>query len=251
MPHINDDQQQDKPLLYLHSAFPCTSDSVFFGPDTYLFLDFLSESRQFLEREPQVVVDVCCGAGAGAIRSTMLYTKAQTYGLDLNKQALELGAVNSSLAGVRVQVASSNLYQALPEDVKDAGVDLIVSNPPYIAPAPADESSIPMYADGGAQTGLELSIRIVKEAVDLLATDGCIMIYTGVAIPVSNPGTDPFLDSVRKVEGLKLRRYVILNPDMWTEEIAVGAYAEVGRIQVVGAVLQKIGGRSATTKRPS
>lgn len=41
------------------------------------------------------------------------------------------------------------------------------------------------------------------------------------------------------MEGIKLVEYTILHPDMWPEEIGRGAYADVGRIQVVGAVLRR------------
>ena len=60
--------------LLVHSAFPTlSSDSVFFGPDTYRFCSFLKRCGLPGGR----VVDVGCGTGAGGIlasQACLLYT---------------------------------------------------------------------------------------------------------------------------------------------------------------------------------
>jgi hypothetical protein len=58
-------------------------------------------------------------------------------------------------------------------------------------------------------------------------------------MPTADPGHDAFLEKLQKVEGAELAEYTILHPDMWPEEIGTGAYADVCRIQVVGAVLRR------------
>jgi len=207
-------------LYYCHSAFPTNSNSVFFGPDTYLYLDFLKTARL----KPRTVVDVCCGAGAGAIHVARQFPDAKVFGLDLNPKALDLAAINSRHAGVEVVFAQSDLFSRAPDDV-----DLIISNPPYIASA----EDVAIYANGGA-SGLELSLRIVDEGLQKLAAGGLLMIYTGVAISLS--GVDPFREYLKDLEVLEYR---ILHPDMWPEEIGKGAYLDVARIQVVGVVVRK------------
>lgn len=231
------------PLYYIHSSFPASSDSVFFGPDTYLFMSFLDTVvRRHLPRPPRSIVDVCCGAGAGAIHAARTYPDASTFGLDLNPRALEMGVVNAKAAGSQVIYRESNLFASLPDAVRNPGVDLIVSNPPYIASS-SEGDQLPTYADGGAQLGLDLSFDIAEESARLLSDRGLLVIYTGVAIPVASPGTDAFLERLRSVEGLELVEYSILHPDMWSEEIGRGAYADIGRIQAVGAVLRRSGNR--------
>lgn len=183
-------------------------------------------------------IDVCCGSGAGAIHLARTYPQARVLGLDLNPRALRLGGVNAHLAGAKVDYHESDLYAAVPEEYKRTGIDLIVSNPPYIASS-ADGKDLPMYADGGAEFGLDISLRIVEEGMKILSKKGIIIVYTGVAIPVADPGHDAFLEKLHDVEGADLVEYTILHPDMWPEEIGHGAYADVGRIQVVGAVLRK------------
>ena len=223
-------------LYYIHSAFPTTeSDAVFFGPDTYFFLDFLTRESSYLPAErPRTVVDVCCGSGAGAIHLARRLPNSQVLGLDLNPKALSLGKINAKMADCYVSFAESDLFAAV-KSQKD--IDLIVSNPPYIASAGND---IPMYAAGGAQQGLDLPLRIVKEGIEALANRGLVMIYTGVPISYRKPGHDPFLEQLRKIEGAELVSYKIIHPDMFGEELSSPAYADTGRIQVIGAVLRKL-----------
>jgi methylase of polypeptide subunit release factors len=211
---------------------------VFFGPDTYLFVSFLQTINRHMQQPPKSMVDVCCGSGAGAIHMARAYPQAKAIGLDLNPRALSLGGVNATLAGAIVDFHESNLYAAVPDSLKATGVDLIVSNPPYIASSPKGED-LPIYADGGAEFGLDISLRIVEEGMKILSSNGMIVVYTGVAIPIDDPGHDAFLEKLKSVKDAELAEYTILHPDMWPEEIGRGAYADVGRIQVVGAVLRR------------
>jgi methylase of polypeptide subunit release factors len=238
LPNLPSRDPDVKSLYYIHSSFPVSSDSVFCGPDTYLFVGFLQTISRHFPHAPTSIVDVCCGAGAGAIHMARTYPQAKTLALDLNPRALSLGEVNAQLAGVKIGFAESNLYATVPEDLKHYGVDLIVSNPPYIASS-TDGEDLPIYADGGAGFGLDLSIRIVEEGMRILSSTGVLVVYTGVAIPTANPGQDIFLKKLQQVKGAELSEYTILHPDMWPEEIGKGAYADVCRIQVVVAVIRR------------
>lgn len=223
---------------YVHSSFPASSDSVFFGPDTYLFVEFLRKTTTHLTKAPQSILDVCCGSGAGAIHMARMYPDAKTMGLDLNPRALSLGSVNAKLAGVRVEFCESDLYAALAETDSRMCTDVIVSNPPYIASSPKSKD-LPLYADGGATFGLDISLRIVEEGMPLLSPQGVIVIYTGVAIPTADPGRDAFKEKLQTLQDVELVEYTVLHPDMWPEEIGLGAYADVCRIQVVGVVIRR------------
>jgi SAM-dependent methyltransferase len=238
LPNIPNPNPNTSTLYYIHSSFPAASDSVFFGPDTYLFISFLQSMTRHFAQEPQSIIDVCCGSGAGAIHSARTWPNAEAIGLDLNSRALRLGGVNAQLAGAAVDFHESNLYAAVPDALKTNGVDLIVSNPPYIASSSSGED-LPIYADGGAEFGLDISLRIVEEGIKILSEKGMIVVYTGVAIPSANPGHDAFLEKLSSLDDVELVEYTILHPDMWPEEIGQGAYADVGRIQAVGAILRK------------
>jgi methylase of polypeptide subunit release factors len=191
----------------------------------------LKTAQHHLPQDLSSAIDVCCGSGAGAIHLARTYPRAKVLGLDLNPRALRLGGVNAHLAGAKVEYLESNLYAAVPHEDKNAGIDLIASS--------ADGKDLPMYADGGAEFGLDISLKIVEEGMKILSDKGVIIVYTGVAVPVSRPGHDAFFEKLQAVKGAKLAEYTILHPDMWPEEIGHGAYADVGRIQVVGAVLRR------------
>jgi methylase of polypeptide subunit release factors len=238
LPNAPTHDDDESPLYYIHSSFPASSDSVFFGPDTYLFISYLQSALRHLPQTPKTIIDVCCGSGAGAIHLARTHPDAKAIGLDLNPRALSLGGVNAQLAGIRVDFHESNLYTEIPANMKSGGIDLIVSNPPYIASS-SEGQDLPIYADGGAEFGLDISLRIVEEGIKVLSSTGAIVVYTGVAIPVAHPGRDAFLERLKGVEGAELVEYKILHPDMWPEEIGRGAYADVGRIQAVGAVLTR------------
>jgi methylase of polypeptide subunit release factors len=233
LPSAPTHDDDESPLYYIHSSFPASSDSVFFGPDTYLFISFLQSASRHLPDAPKTVIDVCCGSGAGAIHMARTYPDAKAIGLDLNPRALSLGGVNAQLAGARVDFHESNLYAEIPANMKSGGIDLIVSNPPYIASS-ADGEDLPIYADGGADFGLDISLRIVEEGMKIISARGVIIVYTG-----AEPGHDAFLKRLKSVKDAEVVEYTILHPDMWPEEIGRGAYADVGRIQAVGAVLRR------------
>ena len=238
LPHIGS-RSNVEILYYIHSTFPTQSDSVFFGPDTYLYLDYLKATQPRFSESPKNIIDICCGAGAGAIHLARQFRDATVFGLDLNPRALEFAAINASHAGVsQIKFVESNLFAELPKNVRGA-VDIIVSNPPYIASAPEGEQGLATYADGGANEGLELANKIIDDGFDLLTPGGLFVIYTGVTISVSKPSVDPFLDHLRARKDLEVLDYSILHPDMWSEEVGKGAYVNAARIQAIGTVVRK------------
>ncbi|KAK2611943.1 hypothetical protein QQS21_002049 [Conoideocrella luteorostrata] len=167
------------------------------------------------------------------------FPSTRVAGLDLNDKALKLAELNASLAGVHVDFACSDLYSSLPDLLDGTDVEVIISNPPYIASSTSISGSVPIYSDGGASLGLDVSIRIVKEGSQFLARGGILLLYTGVTILAKSPGQDPFLEWVKSRKEYELLDYRIYHPDMWPEEIGKGVYADAARIQVVGIVLQK------------
>lgn len=229
--------------LYVHSAWPTTAaDSVFFGPDTYAFLDLVEDVLRRYELRPSRAVDLCCGAGAGAIVirqhvDRLQDLRSEVYGLDLNDKALELAQVNSAIAKVgEITYARSDLFAAA-----DGQFDLIVSNPPYIASGDSERQ----YADGGSTHGLDLPLRIFRESLARLAPGGVFVLYTGVAVVSNDAGTgerDRLRDAVdQRPPGLALLEYRVINPDIFGEELSNPLYAGVLRIQTVGLVLRKEG----------
>lgn len=209
--------------LFVHSAYPTTaSDSVFFGPDTSRLTNAIT---RHLAGNVQVerAVDIGCGAGAGAVVIALERPHAEVFGVDINDKALRYTAVNARLAGaVRVVPQHSDLLDGV-----DGQFDLIVSNPPFLI-----DKQERTYRHGGGSLGEGLSLAIVRRAETRLASGGALLLYLGTAII---DGTDRFLASVAPIlDASSLGwTYEELDPDMFGEELAEPAYADVERIAAV------------------
>ena len=87
-------------MLVFHSAWPTRDDeAVFFGPDTYRFVNALRRTFSWLGSGPMRALDIGCGGGAAALAIARAFPHAEVIGADVNRNALELAEVNRRLAG--------------------------------------------------------------------------------------------------------------------------------------------------------
>jgi len=213
--------------LYFHSAWPTSSeDAVFFGPDTYRYAAALKRAlgpEGGLRRPVRRAVDIGAGAGPGAIELALRRPDATVYAADINPAALALAEVNAAVNDAHnVVPCRSDLLDGI-----DGGLDLVMSNPPYILDP--DELT---YRHGGGEHGAELSIRIVNTALDRLHPGGSLLLYTGVAIV---DGLDPFLDAIRaRLDAdTDCWSYEELDPDIFGGQLGCEGYERVERIAAV------------------
>lgn len=228
--------------FFVHSSFPTDEvDSVFFGPDTYRFARFvkhaLKQKYNFPEkadiRKTVRVLDIGCGSGAGGIAVVRSLPKDQPFRLnlnDINKQALIYASANAHAADIDAAVLHGDFFN-LPEQK----YDLIVSNPPYII-----DSEQRLYRDGGSLFGLELSLRIVRHALTLLAPGGHLLLYTGVAM--TRASLNPLLSELAPQLGNGMYHwcYEEIDPDVFSEELERAEYADIVRIAAVGLMIERI-----------
>lgn len=127
-----------------------------------------------------VVVDLCSGSGAIAIAIQTEVPNASVHAVELSEQAFQFLLRNFSKYGLNPNHAVlGDVAWALEEMA--GGVDLVVSNPPYIpnAAVPVDlevalhDPAIALY--GGAD-GLDVIRVISKRAELLLRRGGCLLI---------------------------------------------------------------------------
>lgn len=214
--------------LFLHSAFPTDQDdSVFLGPDTIRFADFIAAELDGAEPVARIV-DIGAGAGVGGIVAAGLLPGAAVELLDLNAKALAFARVNAAHAGVAASTwVSDGVAAAAP------GIDLAIANPPFII----DEDG-PAYRAGGGMHGAELSLDWALAAADKLAPGGRLLLYTGSAIV---EGQDFVLEAL--ADSLPDRNctfsYRELDPDIFGEELDKPAYRDVDRIAAVAATIVK------------
>ncbi|MEN8040190.1 MAG: peptide chain release factor N(5)-glutamine methyltransferase [Actinomycetota bacterium] len=171
----------DEPLQYIEGTVP-------FGP-----VDLLVDERVLVPRpeteyllelvtgiidEPDVIVDLCTGSGNLAVALAALYPDARVYAVDLSTGAAEVAVENAERNGVNVHVTVGDLFAGLPDDVRGT-VDLLISNPPYLAEheladVPADVLAEPEMALVAGPEGVEVLERIAAEAGGWLSPDGVV-----------------------------------------------------------------------------
>jgi ribosomal protein L3 glutamine methyltransferase len=128
------------------------------------------------------VLDLCTGSGCIGIAAAMHLPDADVDLADISPAALRVAAQNRALHGLeeRVRVIESDLFASLDEQ----GYDVIVSNPPYVAAAelenlPAEYHHEPRLAFAAGETGLDLVLRILRDAPDFLDEDGILLVEVG------------------------------------------------------------------------
>lgn len=203
-------------LIFVHSAFPTKdADSVFFGPDTYRYLNLLRRLRPKAKR----AVDVGCGTGAGGI---LIANDCERVVLaDVNRKALEYAAVNAELNDVRnVEIVESDVLQSV-----EGPVDLVISNPPYLI-----DDGARIYRNGRGRFGEGLSVEIVRQSLDRLEPGGRLILYTASAII---DGRDTFREVIDTLLSRVPFTYEEIDPDVFGEELERPAYANADRLAVV------------------
>ena len=124
------------------------------------------------------------GTGSGAIAVTLLAENDRAHGVavDLSRDALEIARRNAEILGVSDRLA---FRQGSWFEPVEGRFDLILSNPPYIAPdeieglAPEVRNFDPMAALLGGADGLEAYRAIAADAARYLRPEGKVILEIG------------------------------------------------------------------------
>lgn len=128
--------------------------------------------------DPAVIVDLGTGSGVLAIALARRFPSARVHAVDVSRDALDLARANADRLGAAVDFHHGDLFEPLPGRLR-GGVDLLVSNPPYVAEGefdalPADVRREPRQALLAGPRGTEVLARIVAEAGEWLAPKGVV-----------------------------------------------------------------------------
>lgn len=130
--------------------------------------------------EPLVILDLGTGSGNLALALKHAFPDAVVYATEISPGAATLARENARDANLDVTVLDGNLFDPIPEHLR-GNVDLIVSNPPYLAEAeilglPADvRDHEPRIALLAGPKGDEVVAVIASEAPGWLAPGGTIV----------------------------------------------------------------------------
>ncbi|HCP77341.1 MAG: protein-(glutamine-N5) methyltransferase, release factor-specific [Pusillimonas sp.] len=150
-------------------------------PDTELLVETALQVLRARPGEAQAMLDLGTGSGAIAISVALACSGVQVVATDASEPALRLARENAQNLGARVEFYAGNWYHAL---LGSSRFDLIVSNPPYIAP---DDSHMVQgdlrFEPRGALTdetdGLQAIRQIVQEAPEWLKPGGVLWLEHG------------------------------------------------------------------------
>jgi release factor glutamine methyltransferase len=137
---------------------------------------------------PILAVDLGTGSGAiGLSLAAELPTDGTTVWLtDVSADALDVARANAAglgLRGANTRFAAGSWFHALPSDLRGR-LDLVVSNPPYIAESDGElETSVREWEPGAAlfsgDDGLDAVRNIAAEVMEWLAPGGSVMTEIG------------------------------------------------------------------------
>lgn len=151
-------------------------------PETEVVVEVgLAELRRLGARQP-VVVDLGTGSGAIALSFAKEAAGVEVWATDRSADALAVARANLAglgRAAAKVRLEQGWWYEALPAFMRGR-VDLIVSNPPYVAESddlPAEVADWePESALLAGPTGMEQIAEVVKEAPVWLDRPGALVV---------------------------------------------------------------------------
>ncbi len=154
-------------------------------PETELLVEYVAQ-RIPAERQA-TIVDVCTGSGCIAVAIARLRPRARVIATDLSSPSLDVARQNATRHEVceRITWLEGDLLRPLAEKGLEGRIDVIVSNPPYIAEVDwaTLQPEVRLFEPRGALVagpqGTELHERLLQEAGRYLSSDGALIMEIG------------------------------------------------------------------------
>lgn len=154
-------------------------------PETELLVEYVAQ-RIAADRQA-TIADVCTGSGCIAVAIARLRPRARVIATDLSSPSLVVARENALRHGMddRITWLEGDLLGALADRQLEGQVDVIVSNPPYIAEAewatlqPEVKLFEPRSALVAGPQGTELHERLLQESDRYLSPSGAVIMEIG------------------------------------------------------------------------
>ncbi|HEX2026202.1 MAG TPA: peptide chain release factor N(5)-glutamine methyltransferase [Actinomycetota bacterium] len=147
-------------------------------PETELLVERALEVLP--ERAGAVAIDVGTGTGAVALAVKRFRPDARVLAVDRSADAVAVARANAARHALEVEVLEGDLLAPVPPELR-GGVDLVVSNPPYVTreeyeSLPAEVRAEPYEALVG---GTDVHARLAEEAPAWLRPGGWLVMEIG------------------------------------------------------------------------
>jgi len=154
-------------------------------PETELLVQYIMQQIP-VERQANIV-DVCTGSGCIAVAIARLRPRARLIATDLSDSSLDVARQNASrhAVGERITWLEGNLLGPLAGQKLEGCIDVVVSNPPYIAETDWAmlQPEVRLFEPRGALVagpqGTELHERLLQEAGQYLPPGGVLIMEIG------------------------------------------------------------------------
>ncbi|MBC7839727.1 MAG: peptide chain release factor N(5)-glutamine methyltransferase [Nitrospiraceae bacterium] len=154
-------------------------------PETELLVEYVAQ--RISAEQSTTIVDVCTGSGCIAVAIARQRPRARLIATDLSSRSLDVARQNAirHSVGERIIWLEGNLLGALAGQKLEGQVDVIVSNPPYIAEADwaTLQPEVRLFEPRGAliagPQGTELHERLLQEACRYLSPGGALILEIG------------------------------------------------------------------------
>lgn len=160
--------------------FLVNSDVLIPRQDTEILVD---EVLKVCNKET-VIADMCTGSGCIILSVALIGGIKKGIGIDISKKALEVAQVNrKSLSAKNVEFICSDLFEDI--ELQEHSIDVLVSNPPYIATKEIEELSEevrlhdPILALDGHEDGLHFYRKITEQSKRYLKQGGWLFYEIG------------------------------------------------------------------------
>jgi release factor glutamine methyltransferase len=144
-------------------------------PETEILVEVALEALGRLEG--RLVVDVGTGTGAIGLAIKEERPDANVFATDRSPEAAELARANADRLGLGMIVLEGDLLEPLPAELR-GWVDLVVSNPPYVAPEELRDLPPEVRADPplALEGGIEVYERLAEQALRWLRPGGVLAV---------------------------------------------------------------------------
>lgn len=174
-------RRNNEPLQYIEGSVRFGSVNLHVDPRVLIprpETEYMLELVLGMVESPRVIVDLCTGSGNLALALAAEFRDADVYATDLSRDAVSVARANAQHNDVDVDISHGDLFDPLPLSLHGC-VDLVVSNPPYLAESEVDGLAMDVRAEPAmaliaGERGDEVLMRIAESVGSWLSPGGLV-----------------------------------------------------------------------------